>query len=140
MYLFSSRTRRTKFAKVSVVMRALPLTIGKKTLTLRSRNAVSNLLQILLDSNSLTLYKRLTLRKRSTERNMFHVKHLVTAMVANRKSPQKQQITFTLRGADVISFNRFKEAERLTKDAEVAQKLVRERLAQLEPKEQGVAA
>lgn len=61
-------------------------------------------------------------------------------MPTKKTTTAKQQITFTLKGADVVSFNRFKEEQRLTKDAEVAQKLVRERLAQLEPKGQEVAA
>jgi hypothetical protein len=43
----------------------------------------------------------------------------------------RQQITFTLRGADAVDFQTFKRNQLLTKDAEAAQKLVRERLAQL---------
>jgi hypothetical protein len=61
-------------------------------------------------------------------------------MATKHASTAKHQITFTLRGADVISFQRFKADQRLTKDAEVAQKLVRERLAQLEGAPQKEAA
>ena len=54
----------------------------------------------------------------------------------NKKAEQnseKQQISVTLHGADLLNFKEFKKRERLMHDAEAARKLILERLDQLEP-------